>query len=55
MDYEVAIGYGTSQPQFWIAQWQGDEPNREVHVAFVAPDAERVRAFHAAALEAGAE
>ena len=30
-------------------------PNREMHVAFVAPDAEHVRAFHAAAMEQGAE
>ena len=31
MDFEVAIGYGTEQPQFWITQWQGTEPNREIH------------------------
>jgi catechol 2,3-dioxygenase-like lactoylglutathione lyase family enzyme len=55
MDVEVAVGYGTDQPRFWIAQWQGEEPNREVHVAFAAADAEAVRAFHAAALEHGAE
>jgi catechol 2,3-dioxygenase-like lactoylglutathione lyase family enzyme len=55
MDYEVAIGYGTDQPAFWISAWQGDAPNREVHIAFTAPDAEAVRAFHAAALELGAE
>ncbi len=55
MDFEVAIGYGTEQPHFWIARWQGGEPNREMHVAFSAPDAEAVRAFHAAALETGAE
>ncbi len=55
MDVDVAIGYGTEHPQFWIARWQGAKPNREVHVAFVAPDAAAVRAFHAAALELGAE
>ncbi len=30
-------------------------PNREVHVAFTAPDVEHVRAFFAAAVRAGAE
>ena len=56
MDYEVAIGYGSEgKPQFWISRWEGVEPNREVHVAFTAPDAESVRAFHAAALALGAE
>jgi catechol 2,3-dioxygenase-like lactoylglutathione lyase family enzyme len=55
MDVGVAIGYGTDMPQFWIARWEQDTPNREIHVAFSAPDAETVRAFHAAALGLGAE
>jgi catechol 2,3-dioxygenase-like lactoylglutathione lyase family enzyme len=55
MDVGVAIGYGTDMPQFWIARWEQDTPNREIHVAFSAPDAESVRAFHAAALGLGAE
>ena len=55
MDFEVAIGYGSEQPQFWIARWEGAEANREIHVGFSAPDAETVRAFHAAAMELGAE
>ena len=55
LDFEVAIGYGSDHPQFWITQWQEGTANREIHVAFVAPDAETVRAFHAAALEMGAE
>jgi len=55
MDFDVAIGYGTEQPQFWIARWEGAERNREVHVAFTSPDAATVRAFHAAALDLGAE
>jgi len=55
MDFDVAIGYGTEQPQFWITKWEGDEPNREMHVAFTAPDAEMVRAFHQAAVNMGAE
>jgi catechol 2,3-dioxygenase-like lactoylglutathione lyase family enzyme len=55
MDHGVAIGYGTATPDFWLAEWTGTEPNREIHVAFTAPDPDTVRAFHAAALEAGAE
>ncbi len=55
MDYDVAIGYGTEAPTFWIAAWQGDTPNREIHVAFTAASTEAVQAFHAAALESGAE
>ena len=55
MDFDVAIGYGTEQPQFWITKWQGNEPNREMHVAFTAPNAEMVRAFHQAAVNMGAE
>lgn len=55
MDFGVAIGYGQDQPTFWISHWEGSEANREIHVAFTAPDAETVRAFHAAAVELGAE
>jgi len=55
MDFGVAIGYGTERPAFWISTFDEVGPNREVHVAFVAPDAAAVRAFHAAALELGAE
>jgi catechol 2,3-dioxygenase-like lactoylglutathione lyase family enzyme len=56
MDFGVAVGYGTDKPDFWISG--GDAatgPNREVHLAFTAPDADAVRRFHAAALELGAE
>ncbi|WP_347354136.1 VOC family protein [Intrasporangium sp.] len=56
MDFGQAIGYGTvGHPDFWISAWEGPEPNREVHVAFRADDAEHVRAFHAAAVRLGAE
>jgi catechol 2,3-dioxygenase-like lactoylglutathione lyase family enzyme len=56
MDFGTAMGYGSDgKPDFWIAQWDGEAPNREIHVAFTAPDADCVRRFHAAALEAGAE
>ncbi|AQP46544.1 glyoxalase [Tessaracoccus aquimaris] len=53
MDYGEAIGYGADAPDFWISS--GATARREDHIAFVAPDAEAVRAFHAAALAAGAE
>ena len=55
LDYGVAIGYGTQEPAFWISTFEGMGPNREVHVAFQAPDSATVRAFHAAAVECGAE
>jgi catechol 2,3-dioxygenase-like lactoylglutathione lyase family enzyme len=56
LDFGEALGYGSDgKPDFWIARWEGAEPNREIHVAFIAEDADAVRRFHAAALEAGAE
>ena len=50
MDFGVAIGYGhDGKPDFWIAQaFEGMGPNREVHIAFQAADADAVRAFHEA-------
>lgn len=55
MDFGVAIGYGTETPAFWISTFDGIGPNREVHVAFAAPDAATVRAFRDAAAGLGAE
>jgi catechol 2,3-dioxygenase-like lactoylglutathione lyase family enzyme len=59
MDYGVAIGYGTDAPAFWIAaqppEGPASGPNREIHVAFTAPDAATVRAFFEAATGLGAE
>jgi catechol 2,3-dioxygenase-like lactoylglutathione lyase family enzyme len=59
MDFRVAIGYGRDgKPDFWIGDMNAGEaggPNRETHFAFRAADADAVRAFHAAALEVGAE
>ena len=56
MDFDVAVGYGTEgKPDFWISQFENMPPNREMHIAFTAADPEAVRAFHAAALELGAE
>jgi catechol 2,3-dioxygenase-like lactoylglutathione lyase family enzyme len=59
MDFEVALGYGTETPAFWLskqpAEGPASGPNREIHVGFTAPDADTVRAFFAAAVDAGAE
>ena len=55
MDVGSAVGYGTATPDFWISTFEGVGANREVHVAFTAPDAATVRAFHAEAVAAGAE
>lgn len=54
LDYGVAVGYGTTHPSFWLSTFEGVGPNREVHVAFQAPDPATVRAFYDAAIEAGA-
>lgn len=55
LDHGVAVGYGTDHPAFWVATFDGVGPNREVHVAFEAPDAATVRAFYETALGLGAE
>ena len=55
MDFGVAIGYGTDKPDFWFSTFEGVGPNREVHIAFSAPDAATVRAFVEAAQARGAE
>jgi catechol 2,3-dioxygenase-like lactoylglutathione lyase family enzyme len=55
LDYDSAIGYGKDSPDFWLSQYDDMPPQREVHVAFQAPDAAAVRAFHEAALSLGAE
>jgi catechol 2,3-dioxygenase-like lactoylglutathione lyase family enzyme len=56
LDLDVAVGYGRDgNPAFWISSFEGMGPNREMHLAFQAADADHVRAFHAAATELGAE
>jgi catechol 2,3-dioxygenase-like lactoylglutathione lyase family enzyme len=55
MDFEVAVGYGTDKPDFWLSTFDGVGPNREVHLAFTAPDADAVRAFFQSAVDQGAE
>jgi catechol 2,3-dioxygenase-like lactoylglutathione lyase family enzyme len=55
MDFDVAVGYGTTMPAFWLSSFEGMGPNREVHLAFTAESVEQVQAFHAAATALGAE
>ncbi|RKN49578.1 VOC family protein [Micromonospora endolithica] len=55
LDYGEHIGYGATQPDFWISAVEGDGEGRESHIAFSAPDRSAVRAFHDAAVAAGAE
>lgn len=56
MEYGGAIGYGVGgRPSFWIGPLTSGGPNRENHIAFIAPDRPTVRAFFDAAVEMGAE
>jgi len=56
MEHDDFVGYGSDgKPDFWIGRYDDMPAQREVHIAFTAPDAATVRAFHAAALELGAE
>ncbi|HZP30165.1 MAG TPA: VOC family protein [Acidimicrobiia bacterium] len=56
MDFGDVVGYGVGgKPSFWIGPVASPGPNREVHLAFVAPDRGAVRAFFDAAVATGAE
>ena len=56
MEFGPVIGYGIgAKPTFWIAPSTDPIPNRQSHIAFVAPDRAAVRAFMAAAVAQGAE
>jgi len=59
LDYDVALGYGSTKPDFWIGRrpetGPASGPNREIHVAFSAESADAVRAFFEAAVAQGAE
>ena len=55
MEFGPTIGYGTDRPEFWIGTEATDQPNKEVHVAFAAPDRAAVTAFFDAAVGTGAE
>jgi catechol 2,3-dioxygenase-like lactoylglutathione lyase family enzyme len=55
MRFGDVVGYGVGgQPTFWLGALHEGDANRPVHVAFVAPDRAAVRAFHDAAVGAGA-
>ncbi|WP_189131870.1 VOC family protein [Wenjunlia tyrosinilytica] len=55
MEFGNVIGYGVSKPDFWLGPVTTPGEPREVHIAFSARDREAVAAFHAAAVESGAE
>jgi catechol 2,3-dioxygenase-like lactoylglutathione lyase family enzyme len=55
MAFGDVIGYGVRQkPSFWLGPLTTGEPNREIHIAFVASDRAAVRAFFDAAVAQGA-
>jgi catechol 2,3-dioxygenase-like lactoylglutathione lyase family enzyme len=56
LDFGEVIGYGRDmRPTFFIGPLTTGEPNREVHIAFEAPDRAAVRAFFDVAVGRGAE
>jgi len=56
MDFGEVIGFGLGdKPDFWIGPLATGGENREVHIAFTAPDRAAVRAFFDAAVDRSAE
>lgn len=55
MEFPGVAGYGITKPDFWLGPVTVDVVQREVHVAFSAPDRATVIAFHEAGLAHGAE
>lgn len=55
LDFGEVIGYGTTDPSFWIGPLTAGPEFRENHLAFTAPDRAAVRAFFDAAVGLGAE
>ncbi|MGC5031802.1 VOC family protein [Micromonospora sp. DT229] len=55
LEYPQAIGYGSDRPDFWLSPADGEEAGHESHIAFTAVDRASVRAFHDAAVGAGAQ
>ncbi len=53
MEFGEQIGYGRSQPMFWLGPVTTGGLAREMHIAFSAPDRAAVTAFHDAAVAAG--
>ncbi len=55
LDFGDVIGYGAGgRPTFWLGPLTTGEPNREIHVAFMATSRQAVRAFFDAAVATGA-
>ncbi len=55
LEFGNVIGYGFgNKPDFWIGPLTSGEPNREVHIAFVASNRAAVQAFFEAAVTLGA-
>jgi catechol 2,3-dioxygenase-like lactoylglutathione lyase family enzyme len=55
LDFGEVIGYGVeNNPSFWIGPLEHDVDNRPVHIAFVAPSRDAVRAFFDEAVDRGA-
>ncbi|MFI7606699.1 VOC family protein [Micromonospora sp. NPDC049366] len=55
LEFPDAIGYGRERPDFWLGPTVTPGDAREVHLAFTADSRAAVRAFHDAAVAAGAE
>lgn len=56
MAFGDVIGYGVEgKPTFWLGPLSTGTTNRQVHVAFVAPDRAAVREFFDSAVAAGAD
>jgi catechol 2,3-dioxygenase-like lactoylglutathione lyase family enzyme len=55
MEVQGWCGFGRQGegPQFWFGK--GEKPQAPMHIAFAAENRDQVRAFHAAALAAGAK
>lgn len=53
MEFAEGCGYGDTKPYFWIGP--GTDPQPRTHIAFVAKSRAQVNAFHAKALELGAQ
>ncbi|MFJ6195383.1 VOC family protein [Micromonospora sp. NPDC092111] len=55
MEFGDVVGYGTERPDFWLSPVTKPGEGHEAHIAFTARDRAAVRAFHDAAVAAGAE
>jgi catechol 2,3-dioxygenase-like lactoylglutathione lyase family enzyme len=53
MEFGEGGGYGDEKPEFWIGA--APDPHPRMHIAFTAKSRAQVHAFHAKALELGAQ